>query len=96
MLRSNCITCALVLWFRMRQRWKAAGKPQGQEPYLLIRASRLAPSWIPHVLVGRWSLTNPEKMLVASFKPTDTRPLEWWRLPMVVRFQGRWVRGDRH
>ena len=95
MRRSNCILCALILWLRMRQRWKAAGKPHGQEPYLLIRSSRLAAAWLPHVLVGKWSRTDPRVMLVASFKPRDTRPLPWWRLLTVLSFDGRWTRGDR-
>jgi hypothetical protein len=92
--RSNCVLCAVVLWLRMRQRWEAAGRPHGQEPYLLIRSSRLAPGWIPHVLVGRWSRTAPREMLVASFKPMDQRPLRWWTLVTVFRFHGRWTRGD--
>jgi hypothetical protein len=71
----------------------AAGRPQGQEPYLLIRASRLAP-WVPHVLVGKWSRTTPGKMVVVSFKPIDTKPLCWWRLLTVIRFHGRWSMGD--
>jgi hypothetical protein len=95
MRRSNCILCALMLWLRMRQRWAAAGKPHGREPYLLIRSSRLAPQWLPHVLVGRWSRTDPRVMLVASFKPDDKSPLPWWRLPAVAAFRGRWMRGDR-
>ncbi len=64
--RSNCVLCAVVLWLRMRRRWEAAGRPHGQEPYLLIRSSRLAPGWIPHVLVGRWSRTAPREMLVVE------------------------------
>ena len=95
MRRSNCILCALILWLRMRQRWKASGKPHGQEPYLLIRSSRLDPTWLPHVLVGKWSRTDPRVMLVASFKPADSSPLRGWRIIQAARFEGRWSRGDR-
>ena len=94
MRRSNCILCALILWLRMRKRWKAAGKPHGQEPYLLIRSSRLGPSWLPHVLVGKWSRTDPRVMLVASFKPADRIHVHGWRSLRALCFVGRWSRGD--
>ena len=44
-----------MLYWRLRRRWQARGRPAGREPYLLIRASRLEPSWMPHVLVGKWA-----------------------------------------
>lgn len=75
----------------MRRRWAARGRQHGKEPYLLIRSSRLAPGWIPHVLVGKWS---GQRFVVVSFKPADTAPLPWWRWWQALRFDGKLVRGD--
>lgn len=93
MRRSNCLTCAVVLYLRLRRRWVARGRPAGREPYLLLRASRLGPAWVPHALVGRW-IGRTGRMAVVSFKPIDHRPLPWWRAWRVVWFRGEIVRGD--
>ena len=92
MRRSNCIACALILYWRLRRRWVARGRPAGREPYLLARGSRLGPSWMPHLLVGKWAA--PGRMVVVSFKPADQDPLPWWRWWPALRFRGQVVRGD--
>jgi hypothetical protein len=90
-MRSNCITCAVIAWARMRRRWVSRGRPHRGEPYLLLRQSRLGPTWLPHVLVGRWS---GNRLVVFSFKPGDTRDLPWWLAWRALLFDGRVVRGD--
>jgi hypothetical protein len=90
--RSNCIACALILYARLRRRWVARGRPPGREPYLLARGSRLGPTWVPHVLVGKW--TSGGRMVVVSFKPADHRRLPWWSWWRVLFFDGQVVRGD--
>lgn len=92
MRRSNCIACALILYWRLRRRWVARGRPAGREPYLLARGSRLGPPWVPHVLVGKWA--GGGRMVVVSFKPADHRALPWWRWWRVLFFDGQVVRGD--
>jgi hypothetical protein len=89
---ANCVTCALICYLRLRRRWRERGAVHGQEPYLLIRPSRLCP-WLPHVLVGYWGRTG--RMLVWSYKPVNPAPLRWWQLHRAWRFDGRIVRGDQ-
>lgn len=97
MARSNCITSAVIAYLRMRKRWAEQGSRPGQEPYLLIRGSRDAPAWVPHMLVGRWADDSHTTMIVYSLKPTNPKRRSWWswwRLPHALRFDGRVVRGD--
>ena len=91
-MKSNCISCAIRLYFRMRKRWKLKGSPEGFEPYLLLRSSRLNPKWMPHVLVG--IKNNNNELLLISYKPIDTTDLPWWEWWKALRFNGKIVRGD--
>lgn len=91
-LRSNCILEAVREYRRLRRAWAAAGRHAGAEPYLWLRASRLAPAAVPHVGVA---CRGPDGTLaVRSFAPLDKRPLPWWRAWRVVVFEGRWTHGD--
>jgi hypothetical protein len=84
MVRSNCIASA-VSEYRRRLR-------TGEEAYIVIRASRLQPHWIPHVGVGRMQPCG--HIAVESFKPLDTSPIPWWLVWRALSFEGRWVEGD--
>lgn len=90
-MRGNCISFALRLYIRRRQRWIAAGRPRGKEPRIERRPSRLYPQWIGHYLYAERCHYG---MREVSFVPLDQSPLPWWRLHEAVRFRGRIKWGD--
>jgi hypothetical protein len=87
----NCVAFAVRLYVRRRRRWKARGCPVGEEPYLMLRPSRLEPRWLPHFLVGHW---RRGRMQVVSYKPDDKSPLPWYRLHEAAQFRGHTDWGD--
>lgn len=94
---SNCILWSRRRYAELMAAWRAAGYPEGQEPYKVERASRLAPKWVPHTLVGQWRdcAHCGGGVQVESFKPLDTRKLRWRDLWRVILFRGRVVSGDK-
>jgi len=97
-MHSNCLIEALREYRRRLRRWRQAGRPRGQEPYLLKRRSRHEPRWIHHYLVGRWR-DCPHcggGVQVESFKPDAPLDVPWWRAWSRLLFRGRWVAGDGH
>lgn len=89
---SVCIVEAWREYWRLRREWREAGYTPHGEPYVWLRASRLAPSWVPHVGVGL--VDEQGRLVMRSFGPVDKRRLPWWRLWRVIVFRGRWQDGD--
>ncbi len=87
----NCVVFAVRLYVRRVRRWRRAGMPKGQEPYLLFRPSRSNPRWIPHTLVGVW---RGGRMQVVSYKPTRPEDVRWWNAWRRWRFDGHTGWGD--
>lgn len=90
-MKSNCVLEAWREYRKLRQVWIASGRPEGGEPYVWLRSSRLAPHWVPHAGVARH---HEGRWVMRSFRPVDTAPLRWWQLWRVVIYVGHWVEGD--
>lgn len=83
--RSNCLVWALRQYVWLIREWRTKGEPHGHEPRFWIRPSRLAPWWVPHSGVERWTGDRWEAL---SFVPDDKTPLKWWQVFRAVWFRG--------
>lgn len=92
-MRTNCVIWALCEWRRRLATWRAAGRPVGREPYLLLRPSRRDPRHLPHMLVGHRD-SQSDLMHLESFKPDEPTDVPWWRAWSHIVFRGRVSRGD--
>lgn len=97
-MRSNCLIEAWIEHRRRKRAWISAGRPRGQEPYKVQRASRHEPRWIDHHLVGRWRDCGHcgGGIQVESFKPDKPVDVPVWQVWRHLWFAGRWVAGDAH
>lgn len=94
MKKSNCLLFAILLYIRLYRRWLRIGKPKEQEPYFVIRFSRLRPEKMPHFLVGI-RLNKLGNLRLVSWKPVDKTPLPLLKLHTALRTKGIVEWGDR-
>lgn len=84
MTRSNCWIEAIRHYRRLRR--------AGVECYFWVRASRLAPSWVPHAGVA---LHTGLSLEFWSFVPHNERKLRWYELHRALWFHGEWSLNSR-
>jgi hypothetical protein len=91
----NCYFWARLEYRRLDKQWEAAGKPKGQEPYLLKRRSRREPRKIYHYFVGYHDPTV-DAVRVRSYKPVVETDEPWWKAWKHMLFNGEVREGDTH
>lgn len=89
---SNCYLWARSRYRELESAWIKAGRPAGQEPYILRRPSRSEPRSVPHFLVGRRDHTGV--MELESFKPDEPKNVPWYMAWSRLLFRGSVHRGD--